>query len=281
MGLATSRRGFVLGAGALALAPGAGAVAETAGEDIRLGVATYSLRYFRRDLAIRMIQQLKISYVNVKEFHLPYNDTSQELAEGRRRFTEAGLKIVAGGVIALQKDDDDDIRHYFEYAKNCGFPIIAIAPSVKTMPRIERFVKQYDIKVAIHNHGPKDSHFPTPESALRVVKDMDPRCGLCIDVGHTIPNPGVDVVEAIRAAGPRLLDMHIKDIPAVSREDEAVPVGEGVAPIAAIFRQLNAMRYAGAVSLEYEGQPDNPMPGMIASFAYMRGVLAGMKGKSA
>src|SRR5258706_10541639 len=162
--------------------------------------------------------------------------------------------MVAGGVVALQKEDDDDIRHYFEYAKNCGMPIMAIAPSVRTMPRIERFVKQYDIKVAIHNHGPKDPHFPTPESALRVVKDMDPRCGLCIDVGHTIPNPGVDVVASIRAAGPRLLDMHIKDIPDASREDEALPVGEGVAPIAAIFRQPNAMRYASAESPAYESQ---------------------------
>jgi sugar phosphate isomerase/epimerase len=277
MGPTTSRRGFLLGAGALALAPAPGTSAPK-DDDIRLGVATYSLRQFRRDLAIRMIRDLKVSYVNIKEFHLPYNDTPKQLAEGRQKFIDAGLEIVAGGVITLQKDDDGDIRRYFEYAKNCGLPVMAIAPSARVMPRVERFVKEYNIKVAIHNHGPKDPHFPTPESALRIVKDMDPRCGLCIDVGHAISNPGLDVVESIRMAGPRLLDMHIKDQSSVAREDDAVPVGQGIVPIPAIFKQLKAMRYAGGVSLEYEAEPDNPIPGMIASFAYMRGVLAALRG---
>ena len=276
MSFETNRRGFLLGAGALGLAPFRGAQASAGGDDLKLAVATYSLREFQRDLAIKTIKELNVRYVSVKEYHLPYNDTPQQLAAGRKRFDAAGLEITGGGVIYLLKDDDADIRRYFDYAKACGMPLMSIGPSAETMPRIERFVKEYNIKVAIHNHGPEDKHFPTPQSALRVVKDMDPRCGLCIDAGHTAM-ARVDVVESIQEAGARLFDMHIKDLRAIAR-DSNCPVGEGVLPIVAIFKQLKKMNYSGTVSLEYEAEPDNPFMGMKASFSYMRGVLAGLRG---
>ena len=76
-------------------------------------------------------------------------------------------------------------------------PLIVCAPTHDTLPLMEKYVKQYDIKIAIHNHGPEDKHFPTPQSVLEAVRNMDPRCGLCIDVGHTA-RTGVDVVESVR-----------------------------------------------------------------------------------
>jgi len=278
MTLKSSRRGFLLGAGALGLAPlraeksGAGAA-----DDVKLAVATYSLRGFQRDLAIKMIRELNIRYAGVKEYHLPYNDTPKQLADGRRKFRDAGIDVTSGGVIYLTKDDDSDIRRYFDYAKACEMPLIIIGPTAETMPRIERFVKEYNIKVAIHNHGPEDKHFPTPQSALRVVKDLDPRCGICIDAGHAA-RAGADLVESIREAGPRLFDMHIKDLQSIAKEAKGCVVGEGVLPIPGIFKELKRMNYAGTVSLEYEIEEDNPFTGMKASFAYMRGVLAGLRG---
>ena len=104
---------------------------------------------------------------------------------------------------------------------------------------------------------------------------MDPRCGLCIDVGHTA-EIGVDVVESIRAAGSRLLDVHIKDLSDLSNADSQVPVGEGRMPIPAIFRELKKLNYKGGVMLEYEIDENNPLPGMAKSFAYMREVVAGL-----
>jgi sugar phosphate isomerase/epimerase len=103
---------------------------------------------------------------------------------------------------------------------------------------------------------------------------MDARMGLCIDVGHTV-RTGTDVVRAVADSGPRLLDMHAKDLRDLKVAESQCIVGEGKIPIAEIFRQLDAMRYAGYVNLEYEIEPDNPLPGMKQSFAYMRGVLAG------
>ncbi len=274
----SNRRNFIGGALAAAATPALASAA--AGPDeggVKLGVASYSFREFSRKLCIAGTKALHTPYINIKEFHLPYRSTKEEIAKARQEFEKAGLKIMGGGTVYMLKDDDDDIRSYFEYAKGAGMPLLVIGPSAQTMPRIEKFVKQYNIKVAIHNHGPEDKHFPTPASALKIIGNMDPRVGLCIDVGHTV-RTGQNVVEAIQEAGPRLLDMHIKDLKDLMNKDSQVEVGGGVMPIVAIFKQLKKMNYPGSVMLEYEINGDNPLPGMQMSFSYMRGVLAGLKG---
>jgi sugar phosphate isomerase/epimerase len=207
--------------------------------------------------------------------HLPYEASPAEIDAARREIEAAGLQIVGGGMITFETDTDDGVRKYFDYAKAAGMPLIVGTCKPGVLPRIERFVKQYDIKLAIHNHGPEDENFPSPYDALKAVKGMDPRMGLCIDLGHTV-RTGADVVRAVADAGPRLLDMHAKDLRDLRVAESQCIVGEGKIPIAEILRQLEAMRYAGYVNLEYEIEPDNPMPGMKQSFAYMRGVVAGL-----
>jgi sugar phosphate isomerase/epimerase len=274
----SNRRNFLGGVLAAAATPAlAGAARGIEDGGLKLGVASYSFREFSRQLCITDTKALHTPYINIKEFHLPYRSTKEEIAKARREFEKAGLNILGGGTVYMLKDDDDDIRGYFEYARAAGMPLLVIGPSAQTMPRIEKFVKQYNIKVAIHNHGPEDKHFPTPESALKIIGHMDPRVGLCIDVGHTV-RTGQNVVEAIQEAGPRLLDMHIKDLRDLMNKDSQVEVGGGAMPIVAIFKQLKHMRYEGGVMLEYEINGDNPLPGMQMSFSYMRGVLAGLKG---
>lgn len=272
----TSRRGFLgtmMAAGAVPAMTGAAKADEPAG--FKLGVASYSFREFQRHLAIQSTKKLGVQYINIKEFHLPINSTPEEIRKARAEFERAGLTILGGGNVSFQVDDEADIRHKFEYAKLAGMPVIVCAPTHVTLPKMEKYVKEYDIKIAVHNHGPEDKHFPTPESVLEAVKNMDPRCGLCMDVGHTA-RTGDDLVGAVRKAGPRLLDMHIKDLKDVHSRDSQVPVGDGVLPIPGIFAELKKMNYQGGVMLEYEIDADNPVPGMMKSFAYMRGVLAGM-----
>src|SRR5688572_20250852 len=170
--MSTTRRNFLLstaGAAGAAAASGAAPRAPAKQYDLKLGVASYSLRQFSRELAIKMIKELGTPYVNIKEFHLRYIETPDELKKGRAQFDKAGLIVTGGGTVSMQKDDDADIRSYFEYAKNAGMPMMVIAPTKKTMPRIEKFVKEYNIKVAIHNHGPEDKHFPSPYDALEIV----------------------------------------------------------------------------------------------------------------
>jgi len=276
-----SRRGLLAAApGAIAVA---GSVASTMsaqeyrmeGADLKLGVASYSFRKFSRAQAITMTKELGTPYLNVKSFHLELNSAPAEIDAARKEFSDAGIVIVGIGNVDFKKDDDADIRSKFEYAKRLGAPLIVCAPTQVTLPRLEKFVKEYDIKIAVHNHGPEDKYFPTPQSVLKIVKDLDPRCGLCIDIGHTA-RTGVDVVESIAEAGSRLLDMHVKDLADMRVKESQVAVGEGKMPFPAIFRQLIKMRYKGSVNLEYEIEDNDPMPGMQKSFSYMRGVLAGI-----
>ncbi len=255
--------------------PAAGAPGKAGQSTIRLGVASYSLRQFPREYAIEAVKALDTPYVNIKSFHLPYEATPDELRAGREAFESAGLQIVGGGTVTLQQDDDDDIRRYFEYARLGGMPLLVIAPTAQTLPRIERFVKEYDIKVAVHVHGPTDPHFPGPQDVLPVIADMDPRVGVCVDVGHTA-RTGIDLVEVLDMCGPRALDMHMKDLRDLTSAASQCIVGEGRIPVPAIFRQLEKMGYDGYVNLEYEIDADDPLPGMKQSFAYMRGVLDGM-----
>ena len=240
--------------------------------DIKLGVASYSFRKFNRAQAIQMTKQLGTPYLNVKDFHLSLDATPAEIAAAKKEFADAGIIIVGCGNVSFSKDDEADIRHKFEYAKLLGAPVIVCAPTATTLPKLEKFVREYNIKIAVHNHGPEDGHFPTPQSVLAIVKNLDPRCGLCIDVGHTA-RTGVDIVASIAEAGPRLLDMHIKDLADPKARDSQVAVGEGKLPIRGIFEQLVKMDYHGSVNLEYEIEETNPMPGMQKSFKYMRGVL--------
>src|SRR5256714_5566566 len=242
---------------------------------LNLGVASYSLRNFPRDKAIEMVKPLGTPYVNFKSVPLPFESSPDQLAAARREIEGAGLVIVGGGVITFDEDTDAGVEKYFAYAKAAGMPLIAIHTDPKLLPRIERFAKQYDIKVAIHNHGPEDKHFPAPYDALPHVKQLDARIGLCIDVGHTV-RTGTDVVRAVADAGPRLLDMHMKDLRDLTAKGSQCIVGEGAIPIADLFRQLGTMGYRGYVNLEYEIDADAPLPGMKQSFAYMRGALAGL-----
>ncbi len=240
--------------------------------EIKLGVASYSLREFSRADAIKMIEELRTPYVNIKSFHLPYELSPAELAAGRREFEQAGLQIVGGGNNNIT---DEHVRMFFEYAKMSGMPLLVIAPKPEILPRIEKFVKQYDIKVAIHNHGPEDKYFPAPKDALKLIKNMDARVGLCVDIGHTT-RTGADVVQEIAEAGNRVLDLHLKDLKDLMVKESQCIVGEGAMPIPEIFAQLQKMKYAGYANLEYEIDKENPLPGMKQSFAYMRGVLAGL-----
>jgi sugar phosphate isomerase/epimerase len=242
---------------------------------IKLGVASYSLRNFPRDKAIEMTKALGVRYINFKSMHLPYDASPSEIALARQQLAAAGLELVGGGMITFETDTDDGVRKYFDYAKAAGMPLMVSTCKARTLPRVEKFAKQYDIKVAIHNHGPEDPDFPSPYDVLKAVKGMDPRIGLCIDWGHTA-RTGTDVVHAAADAGPRLLDMHAKDLRDLKVAESQCTVGEGKMPVPEIFRQLEKMNYPGYVNLEYEIEPDNPMPGMQQSFAYMRGVIAGL-----
>jgi sugar phosphate isomerase/epimerase len=168
---------------------------------IRLGLASYTFRNFTRTQLIGFMKQLNVFALNAKDVkdHLPM-DASEE-ATALHDYAAAGIKLHAAGAIYFEKDEDADIRSKFEYCKRAGISVIVAGdPTLQTLSRIEKFVKDYDLRIAIHNHGPEDNLWPSPVGVLKAVKGMDPRIGCCIDVGHTV-RAGTDVVQAIHQAG--------------------------------------------------------------------------------
>jgi len=246
------------------------------GDSVRLGLASYTFRNFNRAQLIGFMKQLNVSELNAKDVkdHLPMDPQQEQAA--LEEYAAAGIHLHAAGAIYFAKDEDEDIRSKFEYCKRAGISVIVAGdPAPSTLPRIEKFVKEYDIRIAIHNHGPEDKVWPSPLDVLKAVKGMDRRIGCCIDVGHTV-RAGTDVVQAIHEVGPRLFNMHMKDLTDFQSKESQVAVGDGTMPVRKIFEALVATKYRGFVDLEYEVHPDDPMPGVISSFAYMRGVLTGM-----
>lgn len=244
-----------------------------AASGIPIGVATYSLRKFSRPQAIEMLKKLNVKDISIKEFHLKYAETADQTTAGAKEFRDAGFNILSGGNIDLKKPAEN--KKMFEYAKAAGMPMIVCAPSHATLEDVEKLVKEYNIKAAIHNHGPEDKEFPTPESVLKAIAKMDPRMGLCMDIGHTT-RAGVDPVEAAKAAGNRLIDMHFKDLVKQGEKWQQVAVGDGNIPIVALIKQLRKQGYKGAMMLEYEINENEPYPGMERSLSYARGAMAAL-----
>lgn len=278
-----SRRDFVhsgaLAAAALFAPRGVLALAETQerlrtrqASPIRLGLASYTFRNYTRAQLIGFMKQLNVFALNAKDVkdHLPMDPQAE--AAALADYAAAGIKLHAAGVIYFPKDEDADIRSKFEYCKRAGIGVIVAGdPALDTLPRIEKFAREYDIRIAIHNHGPEDTLWPSPLDVLKAVKNMDARMGCCIDVGHAV-RAGTDVVQAIHLAGSRLFNIHMKDLTDFQSKQSQVAVGKGKIPVREIFETLVLERYRGFIDLEYEVHPDDPIPGVTSSFAYMRDV---------
>src|SRR5678815_5242079 len=245
---------------------------EASSTALTLGVASYSFREFPLDRALEMAKALGVRHMTFKDVHVPRTDPPEATRALRAKIEAAGITIMGGGTITIP-NDAGKIEKEFVYAKNAGFPLIYVDPEPAALDTIERMARSYDIKVAIHNHGPEDKRWPRPQDAYAAIKSRDRRLGLCIDIGHTT-RTGTDAVAACRECRDRLYDMHVKDLASKTEKESQVEVGRGVIDFPALFRTLIEIGYQGQVGLEYEINAKNPLPGMIESMAYMRGVLA-------
>jgi inosose dehydratase len=239
-------------------------------EKIKLGVASYTFKGFALDEALMMTKRVGLKYICLKSFHLPLDSTAEQIAAAVTKIKEAGLELYGGGVISMKTEDE--VHHAFEYAKAAGMKVIVGVPEPELLELVDMKVRQYDIKVAIHNHGPEDKVYPTPASAYERIKKLDKRLGLCIDIGHTL-QASVDPAASMEKFADRLLDVHVKDISGPTNLFKDVPVGRGIIDIPNIFRTLVNINYAGVASFEYEKDPQ-PLAGLAESVGYVRGVLA-------
>ncbi len=240
-----SRRGFVgLAASAAALAPFAGRaraddqspVPAPGGDPwlgLKIGVASYTFSKLPLEATIQGIRRVGVHYVSIKEAHLPLKSTAEQRKAVAAKFRDAGITPLSCGVIGM-KGGESDLRNAFEYARDAGIPTIVCAPSRENLPVLDRLVTEFDIKLAIHNHGPEDKLWPSPLDVWEAVQKFDKRIGVCVDVGHTA-RCGVDPVRAIRSCSARLYDVHLKDLASPEANSRPVEVGRGVLDIRGIL----------------------------------------------
>lgn len=236
-----------------------------------LGLASYTFREFSLDKVLAMTRRLGLKYIALKSFHLPLESAQAGIETAAAKVRKAGLKLYGGGVIYM--NNEAEVHRAFDYAKTAGMKVIIGVPKPELLELVNRKVREYNIKVAIHNHGPQDKVYPTPASAYKRIEELDGRIGLCIDIGHT-QRAGVDPSEAAERFADRLLDVHIKDVSAATAEGTTVEIGRGVIDIPKFVRMLLKVNYAGITSFEYEKDAKDPLPGVAESVGYVRGVLA-------
>lgn len=275
-----TRRGFLQTAGTgLALSLGAASVraADTCcstsrpGKSLKLGVATYTFRKFDLEKTLAMTRRAGLEYVCLKDFHLSLKSTPDEIAKAAAQVAAAGLKLYGCGVVSMKKPEDVD--QAFAYAKAAGMKTIVCSPAPELLPQMNKKAQELDISAAIHNHGPGDKIWPTPQSIYEKIQGLDRRIGLCIDIGHTV-RIGADLIDSVKRCADRLLDVHLKDITEASPKGKCIQLGRGVLDIPAFLRTLVAIHYAGVVSYEYEIDELDPLPGLCESVGYTHGVLA-------
>ncbi|MDH4238361.1 MAG: sugar phosphate isomerase/epimerase [Phycisphaerae bacterium] len=236
-----------------------------------LGLASYTLRKFKLDETLGMTRRVGLKYICFKSFHLSLDSTPAQIKEVVAKVQKAGLILYGGGVISMNKEPA--VNRAFEYAKAAGMKVIVGVPAPELLPLVDKKVNEYDIKVAIHNHGPTDKVYPTPASAYEKIKNLDKRIGLCNDIGHT-QRAGVDPSVSAEKYADRLLDVHIKDVTEATAKGHGVEVGRGVIDIPRFLRTLIKINYADIVSFEYEKDADDPLAGLAESVGYVNGVLA-------
>lgn len=240
----------------------------------KAGVASYTFRKLSVDETIRAMQRLNLNYISIKDFHLSLKSSADERKATIAKFTSAGITPLSCGNITM-KNDETDIRNAFEYARDCGIPTIVCSPDPASMPILDKMVKEFDIKLAIHNHGPEDKKFPAPKDVWDAVRRYDERIGLCIDVGHTA-RAKADPAKDILKYKERLYDLHFKDINSVAPDGETIAAGRGVLDLAAIMRSLLKIRFGYLFSIEYESTPDDPVPEVAETVGYAKGLIRGL-----
>jgi sugar phosphate isomerase/epimerase len=275
-----TRRNFVKKAGAGLLTIGAIPLAgselygKTTGhsakdELFKLAIAGYSFVRFDIDQSLAMMQRMDVHYLCIKDFHLPLDSNEAQIAEFHAKLASKGVTGYAVGPIYMKSEAEVD--RGFAYAKRTGVKLIVGVPNYELLPYVDKKVKEYDFHYAIHIHGPDIKTYPNAKDVIDHVKDLDPRIGMCLDVGHDMRD-GFDPIDDLKKYAHRVFDMHIKNVTAASKEGKTCEMGRGVINIPALVRMLRKVKYSGACSLEFEKDMNDPLAGLAESIGYWRGV---------
>jgi len=278
----TTRRDFVKLAGAGALASTLSATTGFASvkptsktRAYKLAIAGYTFLAYKNDIdkMIEAVKAVDVKFVTLKNFQLPYDSNKQHVDEVIGKFKSAGIEVYGLGVIYLKTEQEVD--NAFSYAQMAGVKIIIAAPSYEILPYVEKKAKEYNIRIAIHNHGPEDKLFPDIDTIYEKIKNMDARMGICLDIGHTY-RCGHDPAKMLLTYKDRIYDMHLKDVDAPVEKGNSLINGRGNIDFVSLVKALDKSGYAGMCSLEYE-QKGDPAIGVAECAGHFRGVLSSVR----
>jgi inosose dehydratase len=250
---------------------GFGSFTENPTDTFSIGMAGYTFKEFTVEKTIEMMNRIGVTNLSLKDFHMPMNSTQEQINSVLEKFKNAGINVYTVGVVYMKTPESVD--QAFEYAKMAGVKMMVGAPNYELLPDVEKKVKSTDIRLAIHNHGPDNPLYPNATDIWDHIKDLDPRIGICIDIGHTTrdgQDPSVDIAKYSK----RIFDIHIKDVNKASKEGITVEMGRGIIDIPKVVATLRKIKYSGKCSLEFEKDMKDPLPGIAESIGYFKGVLA-------
>jgi sugar phosphate isomerase/epimerase len=238
--------------------------------DLTLGLASYTLRSLKLDDVIKTTTRLGIKHLALKSMHMPLEASAEELKAIGDKIRAAGLSLYGAGVIYMKTQKE--VENTFAYASAAGLDMIIGVPNHEFLPLVNDLVKKHNIKLAIHNHGPGDDLYHSPNDVWNKIKDLDKRIGLCIDVGHVV-RINEDPIPMISKYKDRLYDMHMKDVTKSNEEGTPLEIGRGVIDIPGIIKALKKINYSYKVAIEFEKDGEDPIPGLAESVGYLRAVI--------
>ena len=249
--------------------PGPQPAPET-GEKFRIGMAGFSFLKVDLDKALATMQKVDVHYLCIKDFHLPFNSTDEQIAAFHAKLKEKGVTGYAVGPIYMKSEAEIDKA--FEYAKRVGVKLIIGVPNYDLLPYVDKKVKEYGFNYAIHLHGPDIATYQDAEEVWKHVKDLDPRIGMCLDIGHDTRN-GKDPVADLKKYQSRVFDIHIKDVTGRTKLGYSLEVGRGIIDFPALVKMLRKVGYSGVCSIEHEINMNDPFMGIAEDIGYFRGVI--------
>ena len=238
-----------------------------------IGVQSYSLREFGLHDAIRHIQGMGLHFVELFSKHLDITATDEQIAETKKLLTSANIKLNAHGVNRFTKDHEAN-RKAFAFAKKAGFRNITADPDPESFESLDKLCAEYDVRICIHNHGPKH-RYNLIEDVAKAVKGHHPHVGACIDAGHFIRSKE-DPVKAIHELKGRAFALHLKDDDKQDGGSHNVILGKAHLDVPGVFQALKATQFPadGSLSLEYEANPQNPIDDMKACLEVVKEAIA-------
>lgn len=239
-------------------------------ELFKLGLAGYTFHKFDLQTTLETMQRCDVHFLCIKDFHLPVASTDEEIAAFHEKCAEYGVEGYAVGPLYMKSEAEID--KYFDYAKRVGVTTIVGVPEYDLLPYVDKKVKEYDFKYAIHLHGPDIDKFPDADDVWEHTKDLDPRIGMCLDIGHDTRN-GKNPVADLKKYHTRVFDMHLKDVTGATKLGYSVEVGRGIIDFPALVKMMRKVKYTGVISLEHERNMDNPFMGIAESIGYFRAVV--------